>query len=379
MPSLGNDLKKIRNHLGYSVEDLRKATKLPLDTIKSIEDGTIFSDPHEINTYVRSFVRTYGRALKLDNDLMSKALDQEELGNYTDLLLRKFPELMEEEPEKPERPPTDLAESDKKDTEEEKDQPPKKKRKKGTPSFHFAEEDNESENVPDDEPAKKPASVQRGNDSSGSSSPPDVRSIDWAGMGKGFKKKRSQPPVWMISAGLMILLIIAAAVLISQFGFFSSDDEADVQPGTTEMQEPANEQNLSLDLSEEMPDQTEPEPVLSDTLQLTLYAAYGRLDPVRVWSDLKPRIDPYWLDEGTAYNFEFIDTIRVRGSYSDMLMFLNGNRIDDARAQYYNVEESAVELTRDIFNSDPRWATQVPFELPEGVAEPDTTVNRPSF
>lgn len=379
MPSLGNDLKTIRTHLGYSIEDIRKATKLPLDTIKSIEDGSIFSDPHEINTYVRSFVRTYGRALKLDNDLMSKALDQEELGNYTNLLLREFPELMDEKPEKPEKPATDSGETDQEETEkasgEEKDQPPKQKRKKGTPSFRFADEKEEDEQK---KPLKKPA-AKRGNNSSGSSAPPDVRSIDWAGLGKGFKKKRSQPPVWMISAGLMILLIIAAAVLISQFGFFSSDEEADVQPGTTELQEPANDQDLSLDLSEQVPDETEPEPVLNDTLNLTLYAAYGRLDPVRVWSDLKPRIDPYWLDEGTAFNFEFSDTIRVRGSYSNMLMFLNGNRIDDFRAQYYNEEESAVELTRDLFESDSRWATPVPFELPEDVSEPDTLINRPSF
>lgn len=363
MPSLGSDLKKIRIHLGYSIEDIQKATKLPLNTLKKIEDGTIFNDPNEINTYIRSFARTYSRALKIDNDLMSKALDQEELGNYTDMLLREYPELFEDE--------FNTSKKDSTDSESGKDEtsPLKKKKKKGSPTFHFAgdEEDDKTNQPP------------TGNDSSGSTSPPDVRSIDWADLGRGFKKKRSQPPVWIISAGLVILLIITAAVLISQFGFFSSDEETVSDPVVTDIEQPAPDQDLTLDLTDEVPDVAEPTPVLSDTLYLTIYAAYERLDPVRVWSDLKPRIDPYWLDQGMAFNFEFSDSIRVRGSYSSMLMFMNGNRIDNFRSQYFSEEENSVVLTRAIFESDPRWATPSPLELPGDVAEPDSLMNRPSF
>lgn len=366
MPSLGSDLKKIRIHLGYTIEDLRNATKLPLDTIHSIEDGSIFSDSKEINTYIRSFVRTYGRALKLDNDLMSKALDQEELGNYTGLLLRQFPELSDELPERPAEDPDLTGETDPEETDE---SPLRKKKSKGSPTFHFA----------GDEADEETSASRREYDSSGSSTPPDVRSIDWAGLGKGFKKKRSQPPVWIISGGLIILLIIAAAVLISQFGLFSSEEVPETQTDATEMQEPSSDSDLTLDLTEQVPDVTEPAPALNDTLYLTIYAAYNQLDPVRVWSDLKPRIDPYWIDQGTAFNFEFSDSIRVRGSYSSMLLFLNGNRIEDFRSQYFNEERNSVELTRDIFDSDPRWATPVPLELPGDVSEPDTLVNRPSF
>jgi len=361
MPSLGRDLRSIREHLDYTAEDIQNATKLPLETIRSIEDGTIFSESKEINTYIRSFVRTYGRALKIDNELMARALDQEELGNYTNLLLNNFPELMDEQPEVPE-PKTD-DESD--------DQTSSKKKKRRSPSFKFAGGDDSAS-----EP-KKAASR-----SASKTSNPDVRSIDWAGLGQGYKKKRSQPPVWIISAGLLIIIIIvAAAVIISQFGLFSSGEETPVEPPVADVQEPAPNQDLTLDLSEEMPEEAvqETEVALGDTLYLTVYAANGRLDPVRVWSDLKPRIDPYWLNQGTAYKFEFSDSIRVAGSYSNMLLFLNGNRIDNFRGQYYNPEASAVELTRSIFDSDPGWAAQVPFELPEGVAEPDTLTNRPSF
>lgn len=368
MPSLGRDLQSIRKHLGYSVEDIQNATKLPLDTIRSIEDGSIFSDSKEINTYIRSFVRTYGRALKLDNDLLSRALDQEELGNYTDLLLQNFPELREDKPEEKSEPASDDETS-----------PSKDKKKKGSPSFKFGGEDDKKPAASSSKPSG--ASKSTSGSTSRKSSPPDVRAIDWAGLGKSYKKQRSQPPVWLISAGVIIILIVAAAVLISQFGFFTSDEQTPAEPPVTDMQEPSVNQDLTLDLSDDVTDETdgENEVALSDTLYLTLYAATGPLAPVRVWSDLKPRIDPYWLEQGMAYNFEFADTIQVAGTYSNMLMFLNGHRIENFRGQYYNPEESAVELTRNIFDSDPRWATPVPFELPDTVSEPDTLITRPSF
>lgn len=366
MPSLGRDLQLIRTHLGYSIEDIKQATKLPIDTIHSIEDGSIFSDSKEINTYIRSFVRTYGRAIKLDNDLLSKALDQEELGNYTNLLLLDFPELREDDPEINEEDP----EKEEKDETQEKES---EKKKRKAPSFTFAGEDDENTKSTKATKPEKPKSDSK------TSTPPDVRSIDWAGLGKGYKKRRTQPPVWIISAGLIVILIVAAAVLISQFGLLGSEEDLPVQPPVTDMQEPTQNRDLTLDLTDDIPEEPEPETVLSDTLYVTVYAASGRLEPVRVWSDLKPRIDPYWLDQGTAMNFEFSDTIRVAGGYSNMLLFLNGNRIENFRNDYYNSEENAVELTRNIFNSDPQWATPVPFELPPDISAPDTLMNRPSF
>lgn len=365
MLSLGRDLQSIRKHLGYTVEDIQNATKLPLDTIRSIEDGSIFTESKEITTYIRSFVRTYARALKIDSELMAQALDQEELGNYTNLLLTAFPELLDEEPEKQE--PKEDKESEKKSS--------TKKKKSRSPSFKFGG-DNDDRNTSSRKTIAPNASRARSN-----TKEPDVHSINWAGLGQDFKKNRTQPPVWIISAAVLVIIIIAVAVIISQFGLFSSQDDIPVEPPATDVQESTQNQDLTLDLSDDMTEEALQESViaLSDTLYLTVYAATDRLDPVRLWSDLKPRIDPYWLDQGTAYNFEFSDTIRVSGSYSNMLLFLNGNRIDNFRGQYYNPEESAVELTRSIFDSDPEWATPTPFELPDGIPEPDTLMNRPSF
>jgi hypothetical protein len=365
MPSIGNDLALIRAHQGYSIEDIQKATKIPIYTLQSIEDGTIFTEPSEINTYVRSFVRTYGRAVKLDDELLSQALDQEELGNYNHLLLKDYPEIREKEGIEPEpEPETDTADLFDADDTTEGTEPEGTVEDKDakTPSFQF-------------EPEKKtpPAPKQH----PGASSKPDLRNINWAGIGPDRRNKKTQMPGWIISAGLIIILIVAFAIILTQFGLFESDEDNRDESMQTEQPAAGTNQDLSLGLSDQAPDEQVAE--LEETLELTVYAAYSRLDPVRVWSDLKPRIDPYWMDEGTAYNFEFQDTIYVRGNYDNMLLFLNGNRIDNIRSQHFNEEENAVELTRSLFDTDPRWATPVPLELPGDADEPDTVMNRPSF
>jgi len=358
MPSLGKDLSLIRTHLGYSIEDIQKATKIPIYTLQSIEDGTIFTEQREINTYIRSFVRTYGRAIKVDEDLLSRALDQEELGNYNHLLLHDYPSIRKKKgiEIEPEFEPEDKTDTENKTAKAGNNE---NKEKPGS-EFEFKE-------------SKKPKPAE-----SPRASTPDLRKINWAGIGYDSRKKRVQPPVWIISAGLIIILLVAAAILITQFGLFSSD-ELPREDSPTQESATGSTQSLSLDLADRTPEDLAPVAELDETLQLTLYAAYDRLNPVRVWSDLKPRIDPYWIDEGTAFNYEFQDTIYIRGSYSDMLLFLNGNRIDNFHSQYFDENQNAVELTRSVFDDDPRWATPVPLELPDDAAEPDTVMPRPSY
>lgn len=350
MPSIGNDLALIREHRGYTLEDIHQSTKIPIETLKSIESGKIFHDSTEILTYVRSFVRTYGRALKLDDDLLTKALDQEDIGNYNHLLLKDYPELKEEAGEEETFEPTDKTDKEKK-----------------SESWEY-EADKEDESA--SESAAPKANAPKA---------PGVRNIDWADMGKDFKTSRVNTPVWIISAAMIVILVVAAAFVIYQYDFFSSGEIVPTQPEQTEQQTPANDSDLSLDLTDEEPVNDEGPATLDEIMTLTLYAAYDRLDPVRVWSDEKPRIDPYWVEQGVAYNFEFQDTIRISGQYSRMLLFLNGNRIENFRQQHFNDEENAVELTRSSFETDPQWATSGPFELPEDVSEPDTVINRPTF
>jgi hypothetical protein len=94
---------------------------------------------------------------------------------------------------------------------------------------------------------------------------------------------------------------------------------------------------------------------------------------------MKPRMDPYWLEQGTAMRFEFQDTIRIRGPFERMLLFKDGHRIDNPDANYYSESNDYVEITRSLFTDDPKWASSIQLELPEGIPAPDSITNRPTF
>ncbi len=399
MSSIGNDLANIRKHLGYTIEDIRQATKIPLATLQSIEDNSIFESTDEIKTYVRSFARSYGRALKLDDDLIVQALDMEEIGSYHHHLLRDFPEL-KPEPTTP-KPSAGDQKADDSDQPADTGSLPKSRftldvDDAGETDSSGETEKPETDAGPDpapppgekiskkdaDKAPKEPDSDQPLSAKANPTPEPSIRNVNWADMGRRFSSGQEKSPAWIIGAGAIVIVVVLIAWFLFQNNFFM-DDEVPVGdnrvPAPEETLTDREGADLALDMLDSPRDEEAATAALQDTLYLTVYAATGILDPVRVWSDLKPRIDPYWVEEGVALRFEFADTIRVRGQYSRMLLFMNGNRIDDFRQLYFNADENAVELTRDHFEEDPRWARSVSLELPPNVAEPDSVADRPSF
>lgn len=391
MPALGKDLSKIRSHLGLTVQDVQHLTKIPVSTLKSIESGEIFSHPEENQTYIRSFVRSYGRALKIDDDVMIKALDQNEAGNYNHLLLDDYPGLAPQEQAQPEHEPEEQPEID-----EEHEDPPNEE----TPETEFSFENRETaekdasqkpQNQEEEPEIAETATPQNNVKPKTADTGPSVKSVDWADVGRKFSQEKKHTPVWIV--GLIIVLIIAAfvAYFLYENGFFSLGDlsQQDAPQEQMETENAASQDNLSLGLEDSLSTgETDTEMALpqentvqqmDEVLQLTVYAAYDGLGPVRVWSDIKPRMDPYWLEQGTAMHFEFSDTIRVRGAYENMLLFKDGNLIENSAQNFLQQESNYIELTRDFFESDEKWTTSVDYELPEGVPPPDSIANRPTF
>lgn len=403
MPAIGKDLSKIRSHLGLSIQDIQHETKIPVSTLRSIENGSIFDHPEENQTYIRSFVRSYGRALKIDDEVMINALDQHEIGNYNNLLLENYPELDPEIAAGP-QPEEDKKSEQDSDIEESDDEPEEQ-----LIDIQGFEKDNDEEKTeikqieisdePVDDTPQKESKTDKKTSSTHSTKPKtndtekSVKSVDWADVGRKFNQEKKHTPIWII--GLIIILLIAAFVsyFLYQNGFLSFDrlmqnDQQEQVSSGSEM----SQRNLSLDLSDSLlSSETGPTPQpettneqemateLGDVLELTVYAAYDGLGPVRVWSDLKPRMDPYWLEQGTAMNFEFEDTIRVRGSYSDLLLLKDGHLVENATREFLSEEEDYIELTRDFFSSDPKWTTSIEYQLPEGVSPPDSIAIRPTF
>ncbi len=377
MPSIGKDLSIIRDHNGYSLQDIQNLTKIPLHTLQSIEKGTIFEEDQEIKTYIRSFVRSYAKAVKIDSDLIVKALDQQETGNYNHLLLQQYPELSHHLPSTLKEDSKDLTS----ETEQDPGETSGADLQDETQKSESSEESKKPGSAKTDESqltSKKSASKKSSVKSQSNTDRSSVNKVDWAGMGKKIKKEEKKTPVWLIT--ILILLLVSAAVAYFVYQGEYLNTEADIQSAPEEMVE--EQEGLALDITTAEPEEdvvAEPEAALADTLFITIYAAYNRLDPVRVWSDLKPRNDPYWIEQGFAMNFEFSDTIRINGPFDQMLLFFNGHRIDNFMADFFNDDENAVELTRDLFTSDPEWATQIELDLPENTPEPESIDNRPTF
>ncbi len=352
--SLGNDLASIRRELGLSLEEIQSAIKIPTHTLKSIENGSIFDSEEHNTTYIRSFVRSYAKALKLNDDLVVAALDANEKGEYNGQLFGE---------DIPDAPVDETAEDE--ETEE---------------SFDL------SEVTPPaiEETPKKPQ--------------PTVENVNWADMGHKFTLNQTNSKVWVILAIVVFVIGLGGTGIyfMDEIGelFAGSDTPTTEDSSIDSSNSPLIEDTSSADDPDAgdtglalipEPPTNQPEEVsatvldqLGDTLTVVLYAAFERLEPVRVTSDLNWRTNPFWMEQGEAYNFDFKDTLLVRGQYSRMLLLFNGHVIEAPRQNYYSSEFNSVMLTRNIFDS-PEYMGAAPEEFPYSVGAPDSTVYRINY
>lgn len=408
MPSIGKDLAKIRNHLGLTLQDIQFETKLPLHTLEKIENDTIFQDAEEGPIYTRNFVRSYGRVLKIDDELLIEALNLREDEKYNHELLSNFPDLYKRysdeaeglpaSPPDPEDPKNqNRKKGTKPDLTQRKDQSEDSDSKKvSTPKKEIS--DSDTGQIKAESPSDNAESPASSAESNGGISKPEKKSasygkqsddVDWADVGQKIVQERKQMPVWVIGLIILVIVMGIAGYFVFQSNIFSSSNSS--QQDITVSTDETNENTLSIELDEqqqrlqpELTDETEtsaepPASALSDTLNIAIYAAFGNVDPVRVWSDTKPRFDPYWIEAGTAMTFDFMDSIQIRGPYDNMLVFMNGHLIENIVQNFYSDEDEYVELNRSDFTSDAKWSEITNLQVPEGVNPPQEIRSRPTF
>ena len=222
MKIIGQELAVIREHLGLSVSDIQHRTKLARDVIESIENGDIFDHKSENVVYLRIYIRSFARALKIDNSVIVKALDQLKNGNYNHLLLDYYPDL-------------NRSSLDKKQNSD------RRKEKVSGPSA-FDSSTASSEDASSDADADADTTTGSGvgltpgagsdsgasastrsikrNDSQRSSTLPGDeagKEINWAQMGKQF----NQPPKKFSWKKLFGWIVFVAAILASVYLFFT--------------------------------------------------------------------------------------------------------------------------------------------------------------
>lgn len=355
--SLGKDLASIRKSQNLTLEDIQNAIKIPLDTLKSIENGSIFNDPSKNKTYIRSFVRSYAKVLKIEDEEIVQALDEMEAGTYSGGLIHE--------------PKDDISDS---------------AFTTGREAYTTPSSQRDFEEA-DPEPVKQPKKTSQ-------TPPPEVDSINWADLGRKFTTAGKSSRIWLF----VVLFVIIGALAGS--GYYFWEDIADLTSGDdtpAQLPEPepsgdpivptpldsaqaAQEPEMNSDTENQTSEDTpQAGPIeLKDTLTISVYAAYGQLEPVRVTSDLNWRTNPFWMEEGESFYFDFNDTLLVRGQYSRMLLMFNGHVIENPRQNYFNPAFNSIMITRSVLNQ-PRYLAAPPEEFPLEIGPPDSTVYRIRF
>lgn len=370
MASLGQDLALIRKDQNLSLDEINKATKIPVRILKSIEDDSIFSDFNENATYIRSYVRTYAKALSIDDKQVIYALDKRQKHDYSGSLRKSW----KDDP--------DWA-ADKYEEEEQADEKPS---------------DEESGIIHDHSPEFNPAgeldssaTPSKSESSKTANERSEVHAIDWADMGRRFKPLQSTTPKTWI--GIIVLVVIVAGGAFFYFYQDGNSGSSKPQQNTEQASTPSiSTDSLELNVSPVEEDtplvvrdtgsvtlQNQPMQSLPDTLTMVLYAAYGKLEPVRVYTDIMDNINPYWVEQGQALRFPFVNEMRIRGQYSRIVLLMNGHVVQNFREKFYNPENRLIEINRSYFENNSKWLQPAPDSLAIDAPPPTSVKDRPTF
>lgn len=276
---LADQLRRIREARGLTLQDLNNETKIPLSLLNAFEETALFDHPQFNRVYLRSVVRTYASALGISGDRASEALDSAFEGTYANELAQEY---LGEEPASTQPQGARLAEErpsvpSKRLREEEAAAPPPA-RKGSPPSRTSSRRDPDADWTSTSPPSRKP--------------PPEK--VPRPRPAKPRKRNRRDASGWIFVVIGIALLGGLIFGLLSLFGGASDRlDDTVVAADTAAV------------VAEPEPDllQARPAVTLGDVIEFYVVAASDKLDPIRVTVDEDLR-RPYWLEEGDSLRFE---------------------------------------------------------------------------
>lgn len=371
MASLHTDLQEIREKSGQSVIDINSKTKTPVSVIHEIEKGVFFEKGDKQKTYIRSFVRTYAKAIGIKDEDIIRALDAQEAGTYSGGLRKKYlPETIQGDLEDPDMPNT------------------------AAPSNDVAKDDEDTglvrpgptSTIGYDEFSRPDPSRQHNRVTP---PPPKLDAVDWAKFNEGLSAFNAPILNYILIAVVIVILGIGGYygfTFLSDFEFGDPNEQSvadamqtspqadfEIVPDSTALI--TDSDSLSV-IPPEIPTSLQPVS-LPDTLYLVVYAQNGKLEPVRITSDVNNTRSPYWIEQNEAMRFDFFNQVRVEGALDRATFMINGHVVTDVDSLIQN--NNSVEITRDFLSRRPYLFDNSQPELPEGFAQPSVIRNRPVF
>ena len=445
-----------------SVQDVYEKTRISEENIRLIESGELYTRPDANKIYLRSFTRTYGKAVGVSDEDITTALDYMEADMYEGFLAEKYLGGKPASAKIPPKPPFPLNPGLGKPQGKQPDDT--RSRSKGRPgdaplfdsaggmeiddddkpptgSTGDADETGSSGTVqqagngagagskPDPDTGKSAekttgpasetspgsASKDTGHTAPGKTEPfeksgpssrqsdfkrtrhistrttsiftpvlpesetmstsddPADGSVDWAGVNKKLVSRNDGNGLLIFLGLVGILLIVVLVYLLGTSIGDGTDADVATTPGPR-LEQPLASDTLAAPLS---PDPAQLAAALPDTLILTIYAARGNLEPVRILSDLYNIQRPYWVEAGRAMQFEFLQDIQVRGNLERMILMYDDRVITDF--QEYDPENRVIRISREQFLRDPTMRSFSTDVMPDDLPDPVEIIERPRF
>ena len=345
MSSLGTDLALIREQQSMSIDDVQQITKIPPPILQSIEDDSIFTQWDENITYIRSYVRSYAKAIHIDEQDIARALNEVEAGMYEGSLFEGH------------------------ELDEDPDNSIEEQSNSGEVISGESTEQEDENHAPSSEKPKKErlyrSSSKQEKKKYMLSSTDKLSSVDWADIGHKAHTDESKGARWRIIWGV-VLFIAVLIILFLLYNYFSGGDDNNTsqEQTTTAVQTVTPSDSLKQSLISENKTLTRADSnaftqngTLSDTLTLAVYAAGGKLEPVRIYTDIMGIRNPYWIEQGDTMRFNFVNTIHIRATnqYNRLQLLFNGHTIKDFYEKFYNEKKQMVELNRSLFENNAKW------------------------
>lgn len=330
MRHLHKDLKEIRNSQKISLDQVSKQTRVPISLFETIEEGSFFQDTRHTRTYVRSFVRMFAKALKIQDEDIVKALDQYEEDRYTGSLHRKYilgkPDL-EPEPEPDRETTTAKAETTPSPT-------ATATSVSGTPGKAKYRPVIQAPATPSDSLGRIL---------------PNPSKIDWGQLTRKFLNE--QQKLSPLSIGLLVAAIVMMLLSVVYSTLYDEDTTiTELSPQTSGSVIEAEDTTLTPS-SEPLPAPN----LLQDTLSIIVYALNDKLAPIKITTDLTQKPNPYWLEKGTGRRFSFVDSIRFDADITKYALIYNGHLISDLNPYLTPDNPKLILLTRATIFSKPEW------------------------
>ncbi len=343
MPSLGKDLASLRKKQDLSIKDVQETTKLPPAILKSIENDSIFRDTDSSNvTYTRSYVRSYAKAIGVEEQEIIQALNEVETQSYSGGLLGND---------------ADTA-SGKEITEDETDK---------NNELEWIEDSHEVNEEEEEEEPEKTEAGGRSNDTI-FSMPKRPSSDDWDWVQVGYQANtESSGPSGRI--GLLAIIILVIIIVLGFWVYSSYSDDNSAGDSSPEIENTEEATPSSDSLRQALIEDSEKNGqvmnyssstssgTLPDTLTIGIVAAGDELKPVRVYTDILGKRNPYWVAEGDTIHLNFVDSVRIYAvnQYDGLRLVFNKRTIHDFYEQFYNSKQDLLELSRADFEAKPEW------------------------